>query len=105
MKSILLVLYKMRKSKQPFDFQSKKKLQELIKVEKKIEKPTPHRLKFMNSTRLIWQAHYQILFKYWLKEFIKLNTNTSTILKNVKLAESNIKIVTALLNTETFKMI
>ena len=34
-----------------------------------------------------WQAHYQILL---MSEFIKLNVYTDTMIKNVKLAESNI---------------
>ena len=35
----------------------------------------------------LWQSHYQILLKILLKEFIKLNVNTNTMIKNVKLAE------------------
>ena len=45
------------------------------------------------------QAHYQILSIIFLKEFIKLNVNTDTVVQNVKLVESNIKIATAFLNT------
>ena len=37
-----------------------------------------------------WQAHYQILIIVFLSEFIKLNVYTDTMIKNVKLAESNI---------------
>ena len=33
----------------------------------------------------LWQAHYQILLIFLLKEFIKLNVNTDTMVKNVKL--------------------
>ena len=36
-----------------------------------------------------------------LKEFIKLNINTYTMTKNVKLAGSNTNIVITLLNTQT----
>ena len=38
----------------------------------------------------LWQTHYQILSIIILKEFIKLNINTDTIIKNVKLVELNI---------------
>ena len=35
----------------------------------------------------LWQAHYQILSIIFLKEFIKLNVNTGTMIKDVKLAK------------------
>ena len=35
----------------------------------------------------LWQAHYQILSIIFLKEFIKLNVNTDTMIKDVKLAK------------------
>ena len=38
----------------------------------------------------LWQAHYQILIIFQ-KEFIKLNVNTDTMIKNVKLTEVNFK--------------
>ena len=41
----------------------------------------------------------------FLKEFIKLNVNMDTMIKNVKLEEVNISIVTTFLNTKTLKMI
>ena len=50
------------------------------------------------------QVHYQILLIILLKEFIKLNVNTDTLIKNVKLAESNIKITKTVLNTKALKM-
>ena len=53
----------------------------------------------------LWQAHYQILSIIFLKEFIKLNVNTDTVIKNVKLTELNINIGTVFLNTQTLKMI
>ena len=46
------------------------------------------------------QPHYQILSIIFLKEFIKLYVNTDTMMKNVKLAELNINIVTFFLNTQ-----
>ena len=53
----------------------------------------------------IWQGHYQILSIFCLKEFIKLNLNTDTMIKNVKFVELNINIATGFLNTQTLKMI
>ena len=35
----------------------------------------------------LWQVLYQFLLIIFLKEFIKLNVNMDTIVKNVKLAE------------------
>ena len=47
------------------------------------------------------QAHYQILSIIFLKEIIKLNVNTITMIKNVKLVELNISIATVFFNTQT----
>ena len=47
----------------------------------------------------LWQPHYQILSIIFLKEFIKSNVNTNTMIKNVKLAELNIIIAAVFLNT------
>ena len=55
--------------------------------------------------RDLWQAHYEILSIIFLKEFVELNINTDTMIKNVKLAELNINIATAFLNTQTLKII
>ena len=52
----------------------------------------------------LWQAHYQVLSIIFLKEFINLNRNTDMMIKNVKLAELNINIVTVFLETQTLKM-
>ena len=41
----------------------------------------------------------------FLKEFIKLNLNTETMIKNVELAEFNINTVTVFLNAQILKMI
>ena len=40
----------------------------------------------------LWQAHYQILLIIFLKEFVKLNVNTDTRMKNLKLSELNMNI-------------
>ena len=52
-----------------------------------------------------WTAHYQILSIIFLKEFIKLNVNTDMMMKNVKIAELNISIVSDFLNTYLLKII
>ena len=49
-------------------------------------------------------AHYQILSIIFLTEFIELNVNTDMMIKNVKLSELNISIVTVFLNIKTLKM-
>ena len=51
------------------------------------------------------QATNQILTMVFLKEFIKLNVKTDTMIKNVKPAELNINIATVFLNTQTLKMV
>ena len=51
------------------------------------------------------QAHCQIFSVMFLKEVIKLNVNTDTKMKNVKLAELNISIATVFLNSQNSKMI
>ena len=53
----------------------------------------------------LWQVYYQILSIIFLYEFIKLTVNKYTMMKNVKFAELNINIATALLNIQTLKMI
>ena len=40
----------------------------------------------------LWHAHYQILLIILLKQFIKLNVNTKTMIKNVKPAEPNVNV-------------
>ena len=76
----------------------------MIKKEKKLQN-----IYIANYNLLIaedsWKAHYQILSIIFLKEFLKLNVNMDTMIKNVKLAESNINVATVLLNTKTLKMI
>ena len=53
----------------------------------------------------LWQTLYQILLIIFLKEFIKLNANTDKKIKNMKLAELNINIVTVFLDTQTLKIV
>ena len=52
----------------------------------------------------LWQAHCQILLIILLKEFKKLNENGGMII-NAKQVELNTKIVSAVLNTQTVKLI
>ena len=76
----------------------------MIKTDKKSQKLylTDYNLLIAQD---LWQVHYQILLIILLKEFIKLNVNTDTLIKNVKLAESNTKITKTVLNTKALKMI
>ena len=53
----------------------------------------------------LWQALNQILSIIFLKNFIELNENLETMIKNVKYVELNITIVTVFLNIQTLKMI
>ena len=75
-----------------------------MKNKKKSQKPY---LTDYNSLTVLysWQVHYQILLIILLMEYIKLNVNRDSMMKNVKLAELNTKIMTAFLNTQTLKVI
>ena len=42
----------------------------------------------------LWQAHYQLLSKIFLKEFTNINVNTGRMIKIVKLVELHTKYVT-----------
>ena len=79
-------------------------MRQLIKVEMKLQKIylTYYDLLIVRD---LWQAHYQILSIIFLKVFIKLNVNTDTMIKNLKIAELYINIATVLLNAQTLKMI
>ena len=59
--------------------------------------PTDYNLMIAHN---LWQAYYQFLLIILLKEFIKLNENTDMIIRNLKLAELNIKIASAFANTK-----
>ena len=45
----------------------------------------------------LWQAHYQILSIIFLKEFIELNVNSDTLIKNVTHVKLNISTVAVFL--------
>ena len=81
----------------------KKKLKELINMEQELQKLdlTHYRLLIAQD---LWQPHNQILSIMFLKQFIKLNVNSDTIIKIMKHAELNISIATVFLNTQTLKM-
>ena len=64
-----------------------------MQLEKKLQKTYP-------TDCNLFQAHYQILSVIFLKEFVKLNVNTETMIKNVKLAELNINIESVFLNAQ-----
>ena len=51
-----------------------------------------------------WQVRYQILSINVLKEFIELNVNLDTMIKDVKHVELNINIATIFLNTQILKI-
>ena len=80
------------------------KLGTITVIHIKIQKPylTDYNLLVVQD---LWQAHYQILLIILLSEFIKLNVNTNTMMKNVKLEELNTKIVSAFLDAQTLKII
>ena len=70
----------------------------------KLEKtcPTDYNLLIVQN---FWEACYQVLLIILLKEFIKLNVNTNTMIKNVKLEELNINIETTLLKIQALTMV
>ena len=63
-----------------FYFQYKKRLQELIIKERKLQNtcPTDYNLLIVQN---LWEAYNQVLLIIMLKEFIKLNVNTNTMIK------------------------
>ena len=87
----------------PLQFQYKKKLQELMKMEQKLQKIylTYYNLLIAQD---LWQAHYQVLSIIFLEEFIELNVNTNMMIL-VRLVKLNISIATVFSNRQTLKMI
>ena len=59
---------------------------------------------YLTSQDLL-DAHYQILSIIFLKEFIELNVNSATLMKNMKHVKLNISIVSVFLNTQILNMI
>ena len=87
-----------------FTVPKENKLQELVETEKKLQNIY---LTYCNLLIVqdLWQAHYQILSIILLKKFIELNVNTDMMIKNVKLVELNISLVTVFLNRQMLKVI
>ena len=71
----------------------------MIKIEKKLQNMylTYYSLFIVKG---LWQGHYQILSKIFLKEFMERNVNTDAMIKNVKLVELNISIATVFLKAQ-----
>ena len=80
------------------------KLQELIKMKKKLQKVHLTYYNLMMAQDL-WKSHYQILSKVFLRELIKLNLNMDIMIKNVELAELHMNYATVFLNTQILNMI
>ena len=80
-KNKLLVQGRTLKNIQHLQFQQKKKLQELIKLEKKLQKLY---LTYYNwlIVQDLWQAQYQILLKIDLNDFVESNVNQNILIKN-----------------------
>ena len=80
---------------------------EVIRIDKngeKIMKTLSYRLQFIDSKRLM-ASSLSLLVNNLAEEFIKLNVNTDTMIKNVTLAQLNKKIATTFLNTKILKII
>ena len=75
-----------------------------MKMEKKLQKLCPAYYSLLIASG-VCETHRQILSINFLKEFIKLNVNMGTMIKNVKLAELHAKYATVFLNTQAIKMI
>ena len=73
-------------------------------MEKKLQKIYLTHYNLLRAQDLL-QVHYQILSIIFLNEFIELNVNSDTMMKNVKHVELNISIATVFLNTQIINMI
>ena len=67
-------------------------------MKKKLKKPYLTDYNLLTTQDLL-QAHDQIFAIMLLKSFIKLNVNMNTVIRNVKLAELNTRIVHDFLKT------
>ena len=75
-----------------------------MKIEKKLQKIYPTYYNLLIAQGLC-EAHLQTLTIIFLKEFMKINVNTDTVLKIVKLVESNISIASVFFKTQGLKTI
>ena len=73
-------------------------------MEKKLQKIYLSHYNLLRAQDLL-QVHYQILSIIFLNEFLELNINSDTMIKNVKYMELNISIATVFLNTQIINMI
>ena len=73
-------------------------------MEKKLQKIYLTHYNLLRAQDLL-QVHYQILSIIFLNEFLELNINSDTMIKNVKHMELNISIATVFLITQTLKII
>ena len=73
-------------------------------MEKKLKIYISYILQFIDSARFLVSS-FHILSIIFLKEFIELNVNSDTMIKNVKHMELNISIATVFLNTQFLKTI
>ena len=73
-------------------------------MEKKLQKIYLSHYNLLRAQDLL-QVHYQILSIIFLNEFLELNINSDTMIKNVKHMELNISIATVFLNTQIINMI
>ena len=76
----------------------------IIKNKEEVVKHISYILQDFDSTRFMASSLSNLLIIF-LKEFIKLNVNTDTTIKNVNFAELNTSIGTVSFNTQTLKMI
>ena len=67
-------------------------------MEKKLQKIYLTHYNLLRAQDLL-QVHYQILSIIFLNEFLELNINSDTMIKNVKHMELNISIATVFLIT------
>ena len=73
-------------------------------MEKKLQKIYLTHYNLLRAQDLL-QVHYQILSIIFLNEFLELNINSDTMIKNVKHMELNISIATVFLNTQIINLI
>ena len=72
-------------------------------MEKELQKNISYILQFISS--IIFMGSYEILSIIFLKEFIKLNVNTDSMIKNVKRLELYAKYATVFLKTQNLEAV
>ena len=74
-------------------------------IEKELTRIDKNGKEITKNISYMLQLIDQTLSIVFLKEFIKLNVNSDTTIKNVILVELHMKYATVFLNTQTLKMI